>query len=227
MCLKHELLIYYNFPIAQLSRVVYVQIAHDTGGKELNMSEISIAENTQLQTIRDLSIATFRQTFAGTNTEEDMRDYIAHGLSPEVLGKELADPLQTFFVATVDGVPAGYMKVNLARRKRSVCRTTMPKSRDSTCLRISNVTVWEPGSCVRQSSSRRHMASKRCGSAYGSITNRPRRSIVEWDSSKPVHILRAWIGCADRPDYETCIDRLLITPFALFPRCPLVWHGHR
>ena len=82
MCLKHELLIYYNFPIAQLRRVVYIQIAHDTGGKELNMSEISIAENTQLQTIRDLSIATFRQTFAGTNTEEDMRDYIAHGLSP-------------------------------------------------------------------------------------------------------------------------------------------------
>ncbi|CDI67784.1 transcriptional regulator [Bifidobacterium animalis subsp. animalis MCC 1489] len=113
MCLKHELLIYYSSPIAQLRRVVYIQMAHGTGGKELDMSEISIAENTQLQTIRDLSIATFRQTFADTNTEEDMHDYIAHELSPEVLGKELADPLQTFFVATVDGAPAGYMKVNL------------------------------------------------------------------------------------------------------------------
>ena len=77
------------------------------------MPMIEMAQSTDVNTIRDLSIATFAETFASLNTEEDMEQYNERHFSTDELQREIDNPDSTFMVAKVDGVPAGYMKVNV------------------------------------------------------------------------------------------------------------------
>ncbi len=77
------------------------------------MPMIEMAQSTDVNTIRDLSIATFAETFASLNTEEDMEHYNERHFSTDELQREIDNPDSTFMVAKVDGVPAGYMKVNV------------------------------------------------------------------------------------------------------------------
>ena len=77
------------------------------------MPMIEMAQSTDVNTIRDLSIATFAETFASQNTEEDMEEYNERHFSTDELQREIDNPDSTFVVAKVDGVPAGYMKVNV------------------------------------------------------------------------------------------------------------------
>ncbi|WP_242505331.1 GNAT family N-acetyltransferase [Bifidobacterium pseudolongum] len=77
------------------------------------MPMIEMAQSTDVNTIRDLSIATFAETFASLNTEEDMEQYNERHFSTDELQREIDNPDSTFVVAKVDGVPAGYMKVNV------------------------------------------------------------------------------------------------------------------
>ncbi|WP_247644932.1 GNAT family N-acetyltransferase [Bifidobacterium pseudolongum] len=77
------------------------------------MPMIEMAQSTDVNTIRDLSIATFAETFASLNTEEDMKQYNERHFSTDELQREINNPDSTFMVAKVDGVPAGYMKVNV------------------------------------------------------------------------------------------------------------------
>lgn len=77
------------------------------------MPMIEMAQNTDVNTIRDLSIATFAETFASLNTEEDMEQYNERHFSTDELQREIDNPDSTFMVAKVDGDPAGYMKVNV------------------------------------------------------------------------------------------------------------------
>ena len=77
------------------------------------MPMIEMAQSTDVNTIRDLSIATFAETFASLNTEEDMEQYNERHFSTDELQREIDNPDSTFMVAKVDGGPAGYMKVNV------------------------------------------------------------------------------------------------------------------
>ena len=77
------------------------------------MPMIEMAQSTDVNTIRDLSIATFAETFASLNTEEDMEQYNERHFSTDELQREIDNPDSTYVVAKVDGVPAGYMKVNV------------------------------------------------------------------------------------------------------------------
>lgn len=77
------------------------------------MPMIEMAQSTDVNTIRDLSIATFAETFASLNTEEDMEQYNERHFSTDELQREIDNPDSTFVVAKVDGVPVGYMKVNV------------------------------------------------------------------------------------------------------------------
>ncbi|WP_242501497.1 GNAT family N-acetyltransferase [Bifidobacterium pseudolongum] len=77
------------------------------------MPMIEMAQSTDVNTIRDLSIATFAETFASLNTEEDTEQYNERHFSTDELQREIDNPDSTFMVAKVDGVPAGYMKVNV------------------------------------------------------------------------------------------------------------------
>lgn len=70
---------------------------------------ISIAQVEQLQQI---SRATFRETFADVNTEEDMHDYLENRLSISRLTDELSQPESFFYFAMIDGHAVGYLKLN-------------------------------------------------------------------------------------------------------------------
>lgn len=76
---------------------------------------VQVQRTTDVDVIRDLSIRTFTETFAASNTEQDMRDFLERDYNRDVLAEQINDPDSTFFLVTVDGTPAGYMKVNVGR----------------------------------------------------------------------------------------------------------------
>jgi ribosomal protein S18 acetylase RimI-like enzyme len=66
----------------------------------------------QVAELRQLSIATFTETFASHNTPEDMTAYMATSFSLKQLTEELKHPHSAFFFVLQKGVPAGYLKLN-------------------------------------------------------------------------------------------------------------------
>ena len=62
--------------------------------------------------LREISRETFYQTFADSNTEENMRAYLDSAYNEEKLYKELCNPDSSFFFLYVDERLAGYMKIN-------------------------------------------------------------------------------------------------------------------
>ena len=78
--------------------------------------DISIQRCTrmQLDTLHTLSCQTFRETFADSNTPEDLQAYLDRAYDPEKLLAELDNPASTFYLLVCDGVPAGYIKLNEA-----------------------------------------------------------------------------------------------------------------
>ena len=69
------------------------------------MPMIEMAQSTDVNTIRDLSIATFAETFASLNTEEDMEQYNERHFSTDELQREIDNPDSTFMVAKVAFLP--------------------------------------------------------------------------------------------------------------------------
>ena len=65
-----------------------------------------------LESLRKISIETFYQTFADSNTEENMSAYLENAYSSEKLYKELCNPNSSFFFIYVDECLAGYLKIN-------------------------------------------------------------------------------------------------------------------
>ena len=72
----------------------------------------------KLATIQDLDIIqkigkqTFIETFSGSNTREDMDNYLEESFNSEQLTNELADPASSFFLAYEGKKVIGYMKLN-------------------------------------------------------------------------------------------------------------------
>jgi diamine N-acetyltransferase len=64
--------------------------------------------------LADLGARTFYDTFAVDNTPEDMAAYLSSYFSPLLQAQELADPDTTFLIAEIDGVAAGYAKLQLS-----------------------------------------------------------------------------------------------------------------
>lgn len=67
-----------------------------------------------LNTLRDLSIEIFCETFAPLNTPENMDAYVQSAYTLPKLRREMEDPKQEFYFAYADGILAGYLKVNEA-----------------------------------------------------------------------------------------------------------------
>ena len=61
--------------------------------------------------LAELGARTFSDTFAADNTPEDMVAYISSSFSPHLQGEELADPDTIFLIAEINGVAAGYAKL--------------------------------------------------------------------------------------------------------------------
>lgn len=78
----------------------------------IEINQIGLADVEQLQQI---SKATFIETFAAENTEEDMRRYLEESLSIAKLTAELSDANTEFYVALLEDKVIGYLKLNMGR----------------------------------------------------------------------------------------------------------------
>lgn len=63
--------------------------------------------------LADLGARTFSDTYADFNTPENVAFYLREYFAEPVVTAELTDPTLKFFVAEVDGTPAGYVKLRL------------------------------------------------------------------------------------------------------------------
>lgn len=61
--------------------------------------------------LAELGARTFSETFASENAPEDMAAYLASSFNSARQASEIADASSTFFIAEVDGVAAGYAKL--------------------------------------------------------------------------------------------------------------------
>ncbi|MEY4938123.1 MAG: hypothetical protein RIS64_4484 [Bacteroidota bacterium] len=77
--------------------------------ENIDIKQITLNEITLLQKI---SRATFFETFAASNTEENMKKYLEEGFSIEKLTTELTDPNCAFYFAWHDNQIIGYLKLN-------------------------------------------------------------------------------------------------------------------
>ena len=78
------------------------------------MSEITIKKVTldKLATLQELSIQTFRETFAFDNTEEELQQFFDDSYTLEQFKKEIINPESDVRFVLVDGREVGFMKVN-------------------------------------------------------------------------------------------------------------------
>ena len=74
--------------------------------------QIKIVTINDVELLRQLSIQTFTETFASTNTESDMQKYISENLSITKLSKELQTPNSTFYFLKINEEAIAYLKLN-------------------------------------------------------------------------------------------------------------------
>ena len=63
--------------------------------------------------LAELGRRTFQDTFAASNTPEDMAAYLAASFGPEKQRAELLRPDTTFLIAEIEGQPAGYSQMRV------------------------------------------------------------------------------------------------------------------
>lgn len=77
--------------------------------KSITIIKISISDITELQKI---GRQTFQETFADSNSEENMKSYLEEGFSFEKLTEELKNANSEFYFAKIDNEVISYLKVN-------------------------------------------------------------------------------------------------------------------
>jgi ribosomal protein S18 acetylase RimI-like enzyme len=72
---------------------------------------ISVAGVSEAALIADMSRRTFYDTFAAYNTAENMEQFLEVQFTRQQLMAEVGAPRNTFLLAWVDGIPAGYARL--------------------------------------------------------------------------------------------------------------------
>lgn len=67
---------------------------------------------TDLDNLQGIATRTFTETFAATNTEENLNNYLEQGFSKKQLQTELDNPDSVFYFAVMDTDVIGYLKLN-------------------------------------------------------------------------------------------------------------------
>ena len=80
--------------------------------KKMESIDIVRACEKDVATLCSLGSETFSETFAGENSEEDMRKYNEEHFSEKAVLEEISAENSVFFIAYAGKVPAAYMKVN-------------------------------------------------------------------------------------------------------------------
>ena len=79
------------------------------------MIEIEQIGLESLNTLQEISIKTYFDTFDGSTSEENMTAYLEDELNLDVLKAEIKNPEMLFYFAYVDGELAGYLKLNVGQ----------------------------------------------------------------------------------------------------------------
>jgi ribosomal protein S18 acetylase RimI-like enzyme len=69
-------------------------------------------DEQHLERLQNIAIRTFGETFAETNSEENMNDYYARCFNDKTLRQELRDPEAQWYFLEYRGELAGYLKIN-------------------------------------------------------------------------------------------------------------------
>ena len=77
--------------------------------------EIIKIQQDQVEKLQNIGIATFNETFAAINSEENMRFYLENSFSKDKLYDELANKDSEFYFAILQNEAIGYLKVNFAQ----------------------------------------------------------------------------------------------------------------
>lgn len=86
----------------------------------MNSIEIRKATVADLEMLQKLSIQTFTETFAVTNTAENIAKYIDKSFNTEQLTTELKTIESQFYLALSDAVPVGYLKINFGEAQTEI-----------------------------------------------------------------------------------------------------------
>ena len=79
------------------------------------MIKIEKASFGDLETLQEISRSTFVETFAASNSESDMQQYLNVNFSVDKLGAELCNEDSQFYIAWDEASAIGYLKVNAAQ----------------------------------------------------------------------------------------------------------------
>ncbi|MBL7818740.1 MAG: GNAT family N-acetyltransferase [Saprospiraceae bacterium] len=77
--------------------------------------EIKKATLNDIEQLQQIGRQTFFETFAATNTEENMSKYLDEGFSLEKLAAELNDKSSEFYFALINDEVIGYLKLNFGQ----------------------------------------------------------------------------------------------------------------
>lgn len=99
------------------------------------MSSIIInkAGEKDLETLQNIGIQTFSETFSEDNSEEAMKKYLEESFNTEKIESELANPDSFFYIAWEEDNPVGYLKVNSGKAQTEL--------QDETSLEIERIYV--------------------------------------------------------------------------------------
>jgi ribosomal protein S18 acetylase RimI-like enzyme len=99
------------------------------------MTTIKIRKVTlnDLLALQKIGRQTFAETFANSNSEENMKSYLEEGFSNEKLTGELNDTHSEFYFATLDNAIVGYLKINFGASQTEL--------KDSKALEIERIYV--------------------------------------------------------------------------------------
>ncbi len=94
---------------------------------------INSVSSKDLSLLQQIGRDTFYETFAGSNTEQNMTKYLEEGFSTKKLTEELDDENSAFYFALERGKVIGYLKLNFG--------TSQTELKDSYSLEIERIYV--------------------------------------------------------------------------------------
>lgn len=80
--------------------------------QQIEIKQVTICE---IELLQEISKKTFFETFASSNTAEDMDKYLQTSFSSEKLSSELNNPDSLFYFAVADTKVIGYLKLNIGQ----------------------------------------------------------------------------------------------------------------
>ncbi len=90
----------------------------------MNTIEIYKIDIASLDSLQKISKQTFFETFASSNSEENMQHYLNEGFTLEKLTSELLNPNSEFYFAAFENDIIGYLKINFGDAQTELIEDT-------------------------------------------------------------------------------------------------------